>query len=223
MNIKKLLKINNEQKTLHSFLNKFVKKDCRILDVGCGYGRNIKFLQKLGYKVTGVEVNNNVVENMKSQGYNVFNVKEFKETNQSYDVILMSHFIEHFQPDELLDVLKNYLNYLVDGGVLIISTPYFTKDFYVDFDHVKPYHPSGIEAVFSANQKQVQFSEQQVIRIIDFRFVTSLLKLTYTRSVILGKISYFEMGINIVMGILYLISFGYISKKVGWIGAFKKE
>jgi len=60
----------------------------------------------------------------------------------------MSHIIEHFAPHDLLPFIDSYLHRLQPGGRLIICTPLLTKNFYNDFDHVKPYQPVGIGMVF---------------------------------------------------------------------------
>ena len=39
----------------------------RILDLGCGYGRNIPFLINLGFKVNGIEISPALVKNLKNQ------------------------------------------------------------------------------------------------------------------------------------------------------------
>jgi len=40
----------------------FLKKPGKILDYGCGYGENLIFLTKRGYKVHGVEINDNLLK-----------------------------------------------------------------------------------------------------------------------------------------------------------------
>jgi ubiquinone/menaquinone biosynthesis C-methylase UbiE len=45
----------NHEKALESFCNKYLKKDEPVLDLGCGGGRNARYLAREGYSVYGVD------------------------------------------------------------------------------------------------------------------------------------------------------------------------
>src|SRR3989338_4450611 len=106
--IKKFLKdiifkiedIQNEEKNLVRFFSKIPRSaDMNVLDVGCGYGRNIRLLGEIGYNVLGVEVNEAIVKSNKKSNVKCLTVEEFDKTSELYDVVLMSHVIEHFYPE----------------------------------------------------------------------------------------------------------------------------
>ncbi len=98
-------------------------KNGKLLDVGCGNGRYLDGMKKLGWRTQGVEFNASAVEVCKLSGLTVHHGDLFSahfESN-SFDVINVSHVIEHVPNPmtfftELARVLK-------PKGSLVIKTP----------------------------------------------------------------------------------------------------
>src|SRR5262245_57683967 len=67
----------------------------RVLDVGCGYGRLLSLLQAAGLEATGVDMNPNIVAAGRNSGLRCVTPDEFNASSDQYDVVLMSHVIEH--------------------------------------------------------------------------------------------------------------------------------
>src|SRR6266513_3193273 len=130
----------------------------RVLDVGCGYGRLLALLQAAGLEPTGVDLNPEIVAANRKAGLSCISTDEFESSNDRYDVMLMAHVIEHFDPAGLLRFMDRYLDRLIPGGRLVIATPLMSDYFYDDFDHIRPYQPSGIQMVFGEGTPQVQYS-----------------------------------------------------------------
>src|SRR5881296_1760420 len=74
----------------------------RTLEVGCGRGRYLRMLSGMGFDVTGVDANPELVRANREAGFRCLTAEEFKQSLDRYDVMLMSHVIEHFAPQELL-------------------------------------------------------------------------------------------------------------------------
>lgn len=70
----------------------------RVLDVGCGYGRNLRVLREVGCEAVGVEVNPDCIATIRAAGFRCLRPEELDEADAGYDVVLMSHIIEHFAP-----------------------------------------------------------------------------------------------------------------------------
>ena len=51
-------------------LNKEEFLEKKVLDLGCGDGRNIPFLRNLGFKVFGVEINQSIIDNCRRSQLN---------------------------------------------------------------------------------------------------------------------------------------------------------
>lgn len=199
-------------------------KDIKILDVGCGYGRKITLLQSLGYKnILGVEKNEIVVDKVKSIGLKVVTLDEFERLdNHDYDLIIMSHIIEHFDYEALKYFMEYYLKLLKKDGYLFISTPMLDKTFYTNFDHVKPYLPDSIRNVFEDDTTQMQFYSKERLRLVDIEFRKTPLSLKFFKSIYLNKPHILLKSINLILTILFKISFGLIGTTNGWLGLYKK-
>ncbi len=53
---------------------------------------------------------------------------------------------------------------------LFIATPYMNKQFYLDFDHIRPYHPYSLKMVFQ-DKKQIQFYANSHLELSDIKYV----------------------------------------------------
>lgn len=94
-----------------------------LLDVGCGNGRYLDGMKKLGWNVKGVEFNEGAVNVCKLSNLDVHHGDLFSANfdSDSFDVINISHVIEHVpNPKELFTELSRILK---KNGILIIKTP----------------------------------------------------------------------------------------------------
>lgn len=214
----------SEDKTVINYVSSLgLKSDSKILDIGCGYGRRSELLRSYGFKVIGVEVNEDIVKANLRAGLECMTASEFEQTKELYDVLLMSHIIEHFQPNDLLKFMDNYLNRLKSGGYLIIATPLNSPNFYFDFDHIKPYHPTGLDMVFGNNNAQVQYYSYNKIQLEDIWFRRVPLRLFYFRGLHVRKSNKLPLIINVGLAILFRLSLGLIGRTHGWVGLYKKS
>lgn len=216
----------NEPRIIGKMLSKHVGNNASILDVGCGYGDKIKALNSLGFEnVTGVELNPVLVDSAKQAGHKVLSVDEFnmEEASEKYDVLLMSHIIEHFQYSDLIDFMESYLGCLKPGGILVIATPVMNPDFYDDFDHVKPYTHTGILSIFGGKATQVQYHSSYVIELIDLTYLRLAHQLKYYRTIQMRTGLYrIPRIINQLLHLVYRLSFRMIGHPKAWIGLFRK-
>lgn len=209
-----------------SFLNKYGKPErsqCAILDVGCGMGKKMMAIATAGYDVLGVDVNPQLVENNQKQGLNCLNIEDFLQTQNQFDVILMSHIIEHFNAEDLKDFMDDYLDRLKVGGYLIIATPLLTEYFYEDFDHVKPYLPIGILMVFGKTPTQVQYYSRNKLGLKDIKFRKRPYRFIFVRGkYIRNWTTKIYQILEFISILVRFISYGWLGRKDGWVGIFKK-
>lgn len=107
------------------FLSK--NKNAKIIDLGCGNGGFVWYLQKLGFKdANGIDISKEQVQQAEKLGIkNIFhgNFLEFlKDKKEIYDVIFARDVLEHFSKEEILDVLYIISGSLKKGGTFIIQT-----------------------------------------------------------------------------------------------------
>ena len=195
----------------------------KILDVGCGFGRNMHMMMKLGLDVTGVDVNPEIVKANRLAGLKCYSTDEFKTSDEDYGLILMSHVIEHFSPAELINFMDDYLDRLRPGGYLLIATPLASSNFYDDFDHIRPYQPMGLLMVFGSDNAQVQFYARNKLELRDIWFRRGHFRLNSFRARYIFSPTTRILQIMEFCGALaFRVSGGLIGRTDGWVGLFRK-
>ncbi len=109
------------------------ERDIKILDAGAGFGQYVYFLSGLSknFRVKGVDLDKGLISECKnffthtSRGdrvdFEAADLTEFSEES-SYNLILCVDVMEHIKND--INVFSNFHKSLVNGGTLLISTPY---------------------------------------------------------------------------------------------------
>ncbi len=95
----------------------------RLLDVGCASGAFLLTASTCGWLVTGVDPDPKCVANAQALGLNVYQggVEIFERKAEIFDVITISHVIEHVH--EPSDTLADIYRLLKPGGQLWLETP----------------------------------------------------------------------------------------------------
>jgi SAM-dependent methyltransferase len=219
----------NERVILSRFVRSLgLTADQTILDVGCGFGRNLRWLTDEGIRVVGVDINPKLVKAARDADLECMTVEELEARDDRFDVVLMAHIIEHFAPHDLLRFLDAHLDRLKVGGHLIIATPLMWERFFNDFDHVRPYHPRAILSVFGSDATQVQFSARNRLELVDLGL----------RRMPRGQESIFDQFATRPRGVvdrwlavttraglraIYRLSGGRLCGRTnGWVGLFRK-
>ena len=95
----------------------------RGLDIGCGNGKFMSSMNKLGWKFEGVEFSSVAVDICHKAGLQVFHgeLKAASFENNSFDLVSARHLIEHIPNPEVL--FKEISRILKPKGQLVIRTP----------------------------------------------------------------------------------------------------
>lgn len=95
----------------------------RVLDVGFGNGRFLERARCAGWSASGVDLDPLAVRNARIRGLDVRHggIEAYADQLVSFDVITMSHVIEHVH--DPIDVLKKANALLKPGGRLWLDTP----------------------------------------------------------------------------------------------------
>jgi SAM-dependent methyltransferase len=95
----------------------------RMLDVGCGDGSMLKLAEELGWDAEGVDFDADAVANARRKSLTVRAgaLADQKYRDDSFDLVLMSHVIEHV-PDPL-GTMREIRRVLRPGAVLAVTTP----------------------------------------------------------------------------------------------------
>ena len=96
----------------------------KLLDIGCGNGRYLSALRKLGWQTYGIEQNPNSSEYARTElhlNVETEDLLNYKYKDKFFDVITMWHSLEHLY--EPIPTLKEVKRILKDDGLLVIAVP----------------------------------------------------------------------------------------------------
>ena len=118
--------------TYKEFL-KLVPEGGKILDLGCGSGRDSMNFMKLGYEVTAVDGSKELAKKASALLGNEVIVSTFEELElkEKFHGIWACASLLHIKREDLKTVLNNLYNNLEDNGVFYMSFKYGEKE-YVD-------------------------------------------------------------------------------------------
>jgi SAM-dependent methyltransferase len=135
-------------------------KTVSFLDVACGPGNFLFFLQEAGYtNLTGIDISPEQLEQAKricpSARLYLGDLQDFlKEHPNEFDAISGLDIIEHFNKSEILDLLENIYCALKPGGTLLLQTPNAASPFfgnvgYGDFTHEWFFTPDALRRMLN--------------------------------------------------------------------------
>lgn len=142
-------------------------KNARIMDLACGAGHFLYFLQKEGYgSARGIDASAESIELARAMGVAGVAVGDLFELlqrhDQEFDFISANDILEHLRKDEVLQLLDLIRAALKPGGTVLIMVPnagslFGARRVFVDFTH---------ETGFTSE------SLGQVLRVVGFERVT---------------------------------------------------
>lgn len=113
---------------LPSYL-KNLPKEAKILDFGCGLGQSLRALKDLGFKnLYGADINAPAMESLAQAGIKAKLIVGYKEVYDEdfskFDVIILSHVLEHFPKEDTIPFLQ-FINQklLAPNGSLFVLVP----------------------------------------------------------------------------------------------------
>lgn len=227
--IKKLINQNYQNLELKKTIEIISKKKetaiekLSILDYGCGEGRILKEINKTEYNLTGVEINQDYITALTNDGFTIYTPEKIFNGYLLFDIIIISHVIEHMDPNELYKIIPEICNLLKENGVIIIISPILGERFYYDFTHIKPYYPQSIRHIFGQKKSLMSKESLSLIELTDVYFFKDPYKTRKWRSYYFGSrpLRYFTFSINFVFSLLWFITKGLIGAHASWLGVYK--
>lgn len=108
-------------------LLKELPHESRVLDLGCGSGSFVEYLNRKGFtQVEGFDISAEQIAIGQARGLNIQQADVWDVLaggDETYNVIIALDFVEHFTKSELLDLLPRIFSRLTPGGLLLIQTP----------------------------------------------------------------------------------------------------
>jgi SAM-dependent methyltransferase len=117
------VKLSPEQKA-KAFVS-YLPQHAKILDIGCGPGRDAKYFTELGFHVTGIDISEKMIElahqNVPAASFEVMDTEEMQFQPASFDAVWASASLLHVPKDKFVNVLKQIRNIVKDDGTIYIS------------------------------------------------------------------------------------------------------
>lgn len=145
-----------------SYFGRFLprEKDAKVLDIGCGNGGFVLFLQEKGCaKAEGVDVSPEQVDSSRKLGIrNVAcaDIAAFLSgRHEEFDIIFARDVIEHFRKEEVLGIFDAVRQALVPGGRFVVQVPNGESPLagrirYGDFTHESAFTRTSLGQIFAA-------------------------------------------------------------------------
>ena len=118
---------NASPKAMTSFIKR-LKKNSRILDVGCAGGRDMKIFNEKGFTAVGIDVSNALLKIAKKEApkgkFFKMDVLELKFPKNYFDGVWADAVLIHLTKKDLPKALKNIYETLSDRGIFYASFKY---------------------------------------------------------------------------------------------------
>ena len=112
------------------------KGEGKVLDIGCGRGRNSLYLASLGYNVIAVDVSKHAIiqlnQNAKLLGYDIegiiCDIGDFS-FSEKYDIIVISNVLQFIlKRVEQINIIYKVMEYITTNGIIFIKHPLTVLD-----------------------------------------------------------------------------------------------
>jgi 2-polyprenyl-3-methyl-5-hydroxy-6-metoxy-1,4-benzoquinol methylase len=152
---------DRQRRIFRAYFRRFLpeRRSGKILDIGCGFGAFLYFVQKEGYSdVHGVDISPEQVEAARRLGMrNVYceDLAMFlKRHTEEFDCITAFDVVEHFPKQEVLPLLDDIYGALQPGGTFLLQAPNGASPFcgairYSDFTHSVAFTKESIAQILA--------------------------------------------------------------------------
>jgi SAM-dependent methyltransferase len=145
-------KTDYPKKFVSHLIDKFkIKKDIKLLDIGCGNGLLTKNFIDNGVDAYGIDISLSSHQHLPTEKFKKhdLSIRNYPFDDETFDVIFSKSVVEHLRdPDILID---ESFRLLKPGGILICMTPSwfhsYKEAFYIDHTHVTPFTRVSMETI----------------------------------------------------------------------------
>ncbi|AIZ33481.1 class I SAM-dependent methyltransferase [Pseudomonas parafulva] len=200
------------------------RQSLSVLDYGLGRGKYLRLFREWGLQPVGVDINPDYINQAIEEGFEAYHESELAPLQQSFDVIFLSHLVEHLDPTQLLTLLKRLIDLLAPGGRLVLISPVLGERFFHDFSHVRPYYPQSIRHAFGQSNAPLSFGASERIVLSDIYFFRDPYRTRLWRSFYVEKsvLHPFTRWINRGLDLAWRASNGHVGVTSSWLGVYQQ-
>ena len=132
-------------------------KSPRLLDIGCGTGKNIESFSTLG-KVWGIDYSEQAIKFCRTRGLQNIILAEAGNIpfcSESFDVITMLDVLEHLEEDKTLEEVVRILK---PKGLLIVTVPAYQSlwsQWDLQLHHLRRYNKKALQLILRKNDLSI--------------------------------------------------------------------
>jgi hypothetical protein len=208
---------SQEERFIQDSLENVPRNAC-LVDYGCGKGRIMRQLIRLGFvNALGIDSNPRTIELLRQDGIRSYATSDYTEAiPETADVLLMIHLVEHLQAHQIIDIVNSHKN--VDR--IIIVTPTFINEFFDDPDHIRPYPPASLKMLLSDRNSQISKNVTQSFRLVKIRYKRSPYRVCMTRN---SKLLYYlSLAGNLALAFVFLLTFRALGRNTASMTVFER-
>ncbi len=175
--------------------------DSRILDIGCGSGFLLEWLQNRGYRnIHGIDLSADQVEYCRSRGLAVDEAEAltFLDEHRGFDLVILTDILEHLKKDEAITIVSAVHEALNAGGAVLIRTPnasslIATTERWIDLTHELLYTEQSMrqllrvcsfnDILITDNQAPFGFRPKRLSRWVAVKLLRKMQRLVYLTDV----------------------------------------
>ncbi len=118
-----MAKLETERKA-KAFLS-YLQPGVKILDIGCGPGRDAKYFTDLGFQVTGIDISEKMIELAQKTApgatFCVMDSEEMQFPSASFDAVWASASLLHSPKDRFVQILEQMRSFVKEDGIIYLS------------------------------------------------------------------------------------------------------
>lgn len=145
-----------------------LNKNAKILDLGCGMGHFMYFLEKEGYRnFFGIDISKELIDFVEkniSKNVAVADAFDFLRKEELFELIIMNDILEHIPKKRLLELLHLVFNSLDKDGIVFIKVPNMSNPFSLRTRYVTITHEIGF----------TERSLPEVLRMVGFQDIQTI-------------------------------------------------
>lgn len=155
--------VDADMSVCYQMFEKYLKPGAKILDLGCGSGRDSKYFLNKGYDVTAIDGSQEICKYASEYLQRSVQCVRFDDMKfqDEFDGVWACASLLHVEADKLIDVMKKVWNSLKTDGILYASFKYGTEErekdgrYFVDMDAMRVRELLEADGMFQVLEFQV--------------------------------------------------------------------